>query len=111
MNSRQAIKLNLDMADMITQGYLGDLTDSDLMHRPDPKCNHIAWQLGHLISSDNQMVNQVFPGTISALPDGFNERYAPGSVFQITQPILTARMLCWGCIRDSALRSLQNWNR
>ncbi len=33
--------------------YLGDLTDADIMVRAIPDTNHIAWQLGHLIQSEN----------------------------------------------------------
>ncbi|MFM8221811.1 MAG: DinB family protein, partial [Planctomycetaceae bacterium] len=49
MNARDAIKLNLNMSDMIVRSYLSDLSDSDLLIRPVAGTNHIAWQLGHLI--------------------------------------------------------------
>ena len=35
---------------------IDDLSDSDLMVRPAPGCNHIAWQLGHMISGTAQMI-------------------------------------------------------
>ena len=50
MDSREAIKLNLDTAKMICDGYLDDLSDEDMMKRPHPGCNHIKWQVGHLIA-------------------------------------------------------------
>lgn len=63
-------------SDMVCGAYLGDLTNEDLMHRPHPGCNHINWQVGHLISSDYNMCNGVFPGTLPELPAGFAERYS-----------------------------------
>lgn len=75
MDSRAAIRSSYNCADMICQGYLNDLTDADLMVRPVPGSNHIAWQLGHLIVSDSEMVNAVCPGAIPALPDGFAAKF------------------------------------
>ena len=75
MNSREAIKSSIDMGKMISMAYLQDLTDEELMHRPDPGCNHIKWQLGHLIQSENQMINSILPESMPPLPDGFAEKY------------------------------------
>ena len=43
MKPNEAIKLSIDIADMITRGYLEDLTDQEMMHRPAAACNHIKW--------------------------------------------------------------------
>lgn len=75
MNTADAIKLSIDMAKMICTGYLGDLTDEEMMQRPCAGCNHINWQVGHLINSDHQMIEGVAPGVLPPLPDGFAERY------------------------------------
>ncbi len=75
MNAIQVLENGIDTAKMISMGYLSDLTDEEMMHRPDPKCNHIKWQLGHLLQSDNMMVNGCVPGTIPELPEGFAEKY------------------------------------
>jgi uncharacterized damage-inducible protein DinB len=75
MNARQAIQLNLDLSDYISQGYLGDLTESELLHRPATGANHIKWQLGHLIASEHDLVEDCFPGTMPALPADFATRY------------------------------------
>jgi hypothetical protein len=75
MNARDAIKLGIDMADFVALGYLQDLTDEELMDRPHPKCNHVNWQVGHLVASDNQMIDQVLPGSMPPLPAGFSEKY------------------------------------
>lgn len=76
MNARDAIKLNIDSANMICMAYIEDLTDEDLMRRPHAGCNHLKWQIGHLISSDHQMVSGVCPGAMPELPEGFTDRYA-----------------------------------
>lgn len=75
MNGRDAIKLTLDMGDMVGLAYVQDLTDAELMLRPHADCNHINWQLGHIISSENHMLNQLAPGSMPPLPAGFAEKY------------------------------------
>lgn len=77
MNARDAIRLSLNQSHMIVQGYLADLSDADLLVRPVPGANHIAWQLGHLIKAEHDMVEAVCPGTMPALPAGFDTKYAP----------------------------------
>lgn len=75
MDTRQAIKASIDLGKMISMSYLEDLTDEEMMHRPHPGCNHIKWQVGHLISSENQMINGCVPGSLPDLPDGFADKY------------------------------------
>ena len=75
MNSLDAIKNSIATADMVCGAYLEDLTDEDMMRRPHPKCNHINWQVGHLIASDNMMANGCIPGTLEELPAGFADKY------------------------------------
>jgi DinB superfamily len=79
MNAREAIRLNIDMANRIVTGYLGDLTDADLLVRPVPGANHIAWQLLHLIAAEHNMVEHVCPGSMPALPEGFAAKNTPGA--------------------------------
>jgi hypothetical protein len=75
MKAIEAIKHSLDSADMICMMYVNDLSDSELMMRPHPGCNHINWQLGHLIAAEHHMINQVAAGAMPALPAGFAEKY------------------------------------
>ena len=75
MKTSEAIKLGIDMSAMVCTPYVDDLSDADLMRRPHSKCNHIKWQLGHLIASEHNMINTAFPGSMPALPAGFAERY------------------------------------
>lgn len=76
MDTRTAIKTAINTANMISTSYLDDLTDDEMMHRPAAGCNHIKWQFGHLIASENQMINQCVPGALPELPAGFAERYS-----------------------------------
>jgi len=76
MNAKEAIKLSIDSGRMISIGYLEDLTDQELFHRPAKGANHINWQLGHLIQSENEMTNIVAPGAMPPLPAGFAEKYS-----------------------------------
>ena len=76
MDTKAAIKVALDMADMISTSYLGDLTDEEMMHRPAPGCNHIKWQIGHLIASENSIINGCVPNAMPALPEGFADKYS-----------------------------------
>lgn len=70
------IKTALNLPTFVVQGYIGDLTDEDLMRRPVPNANHIAWQLGHLIESENSLNNMVCPDCMPALPEGFAEKHS-----------------------------------
>ncbi len=75
MNAKEALKINIDMGEFISMGYLGDLTEQDLMHRPASGANHIRWQLGHLIASEYEMLEKCFPGSMPKLPEGFAAKY------------------------------------
>ncbi|MHB1038137.1 MAG: DinB family protein [Pirellulales bacterium] len=75
MDGCDLIRAAAETTNLVVDGYLGDLADADLVVRPVPGANHMAWQLGHLISSARQMVEAVVPGSMPALPAGFEERY------------------------------------
>jgi hypothetical protein len=69
------IKASLETAAFAVDGYLQDLSDEDLLIRPVENANHIAYQLGHLIASENMMVSAVCPGSMPDLPEGFAEAH------------------------------------
>ena len=75
MNAREALKVAIDGAEMIVTMYLEDLSDADLLVRPVAGANHIAWQLGHLIHSEHQLMEGAYPGKMPPLPPGFAEKY------------------------------------
>ena len=76
MDAIAAIKGCLDTADMVGMSYLSDLSDAELMQRPHPKCNHINWQVGHLISAEHEMVSKIADAPMPELPAGFADKYS-----------------------------------
>jgi hypothetical protein len=66
-----SLQLSLSMLTSAT----ADLTDADLMVRPVPGANHANWQIGHLLSVENQLAGAV-GASVPTLPAGFAERYA-----------------------------------
>lgn len=77
MHARDAIRNAIQSAQMIVTAYLEDLSDADILVRPVPGANHIAWQMGHLIKSEHDMVEMACPGSMPALPAGFEAKYTP----------------------------------
>lgn len=75
MNLNSVLQDGLDTSEMISMGYLADLSDGDLMLRPHPECNHINWQVGHLVLSEFQMMSKLPQHTRPALPSGFENQY------------------------------------
>jgi hypothetical protein len=76
MNFKDAIRTQFTVADFMVERYLTDLTPSELLTRPAPDANHIAWQLGHLISAETRLIEAAVPGSMPALPAGFVERHS-----------------------------------
>lgn len=77
MQAREAIKIALTSTQGILTWYLGDLSDADLLVRPVPNANHIAWQLGHLIMSEAGIARMGLPSVAyPQLPAGFAEHHA-----------------------------------
>ena len=75
MNAKDVIKNSMGSGEMVLKTYLSDLSDADLMTRPAKGANHLAWQLGHLISSEHQLVSAVCAGACPDLPAGFSEKH------------------------------------
>jgi hypothetical protein len=74
MSLKNHIRWLVEQCHWITVSYVQDLTDADLLLRPVPGMNHIAWQLGHLINSTKMMLGGLGqPGP--ALPPGFEESH------------------------------------
>jgi hypothetical protein len=82
VNTKDAFKGTMSIGEMVLKTYVSDLSDKDLLTRPAPGANTLAWQLGHLIHSENQLVNSVCPGASAELPADFvraHGREAAGS--------------------------------
>jgi hypothetical protein len=76
MNASKAIHTALASTQNMLGMYLGDLSDADLLVRPVPGANHIAWQLGHLIFAESHLVSPQLPDThYPAVPANFAELY------------------------------------
>jgi hypothetical protein len=71
---KELIRDQIKFGDMLVQSYVGDLNDADLFIRSAPGVNHIAWQLGHLISSSQHILKGL--GHDAPLPAGFAEAHA-----------------------------------
>jgi hypothetical protein len=74
MSLKSHIRWEVEMCHWVTGTYVQDLTDADLMLRPVPGMNHIAWQLGHLIVSTHHMLSGIGQPA-PELPAGFAEAH------------------------------------
>lgn len=75
MKARDAIQNAYNFSQMVLQSYVGDLSDEELLKRPGVGCNHIAWQLGHLISSEGNLLDMVVPGHSIELSADFADKH------------------------------------
>ena len=75
MNAKDAIRTALTSTQNLLSLYVSDLSDADLLVRPVPKANHIAWQLGHLVSAEIQLLGQLPGAAYPELPAGWSEQH------------------------------------
>jgi uncharacterized damage-inducible protein DinB len=75
MGPKDLLKSLVQSNDSMMNTYLGDLNDADLLVRPAPGANHIAWQLGHLINAEQSLMKSIPGGTGIELPAGWGDRY------------------------------------
>lgn len=77
MTGTNAIQTSLEATGQLFTAPLGDLSDADLLVRPVPGSNHIAWQIGHIITSEIGLVTSQIPDAkFPELPAGFKESHA-----------------------------------
>lgn len=74
MTPKDVIKNTINMCHEVLTTYISDLSDAELMIRAVPEANHTAWQLGHLIASEHQMLTDA-GYKMPDLPQGFAEAY------------------------------------
>jgi hypothetical protein len=75
MNACKLIEQSLNFTQQVINGFLGDLSDADLLVRPVEGANHIAWQIGHLIVAEQRLGGKM-PGVhYPELPAGFAEKH------------------------------------
>jgi hypothetical protein len=75
MSLKNHIRWQIEQNHWIAMAYVQDLTDADFMLRPVPGMNHIAWQMGHLITSSKNMLNTLGQPA-PTLPAGFEQSSA-----------------------------------
>jgi uncharacterized damage-inducible protein DinB len=78
MTTKDAIRNTIDTCHGVLTAYVGDMTDADLLVRPVPEANHIAWQLGHLVAAEHEMMTEL-GHQMPQLPAGFAESYTKES--------------------------------
>jgi hypothetical protein len=72
---------NAVLADIYAQSigmlkmHLADVTDAEMLARPCGAANHIAWQLGHMIATEIDLINAATPGALPPPPAEFRERH------------------------------------
>jgi uncharacterized damage-inducible protein DinB len=85
MTGTDAIRTALQSTQQLLTWFLSDLGDGDLLVRPVPGANHIAWQLGHLIVSETRLVTQpTFKAAYPELPAKFDGQH--GKDTQAVEP-------------------------
>jgi hypothetical protein len=75
MTTKDAIKANLALSRRILEMFVGDLSDADLLVRPCPTANCIAWQWGHVIAVEAGLHALLPGGKPFELPAGFTEAH------------------------------------
>lgn len=76
MNAIELLKGSLASSRNMIGMIVSDLSDADLLVRPVADANHFAWQLGHLILAERNIVLEQLPGaSMPELPAGFAEAH------------------------------------
>ena len=76
MSQKATLQHTLGMSNMVMEKYLSDLEPAAFLNRPVAGMNHIAWQVGHLISVERRLVEEIKPGSSPELPPGFDAQHA-----------------------------------
>lgn len=76
MTAKDMLTGLVGMNDFLVNEYLKDLSDDEILMRPAPGANHIAWQLGHLIHSEVQLLSGLPGATKFSLPPNFATQHS-----------------------------------
>jgi hypothetical protein len=94
MNGVEVLQTVLKTNDTVLTTLLGDLSDADLLIRPVPGANHIAWQLGHFIQAEKEMVTAQLPGAAyPEFPAGFAQQHSKETAVKDTGFLTKAQYL------------------
>jgi hypothetical protein len=86
MQAKDVIRQSINVADMMIGKYLEDLDAADFLVRPVAGMNHIAWQVGHLISAERGTMEAIKPGSCPPLPEGFDAKHDQKTTTTIDDP-------------------------
>jgi hypothetical protein len=86
MQAKDVIKQSIGTADMMMSKYLEDLDESAFLLRPVGGMNHIAWQMGHLISSQRGSIEGIKSGSCPPLPEGFEAKHDQKTTTTLDDP-------------------------
>ncbi len=76
MTTKDVIRHSLETGRMVLSTYISDLSDAELLTRPNDQAHHVAWQLGHVISAEHEMMTNA-GYEMPALPEGLAESCTP----------------------------------
>jgi hypothetical protein len=112
MSRKKTIRNVIEMSDRIINSYLSGLSDKDLFVRAVPGVNHIAWQLGHIISSERHFIERLNPGASPPLPEGFDAKHGRDKTGEddpaAFYPLETYQAL-WKAQREATLATLESF--
>src|SRR5438046_2446323 len=76
MGPKDMIRRVAQSNDAVVNAYLADFSDTDLLVRPVEQAHHVAWQLGHLIQSEQSLLKTAAPSALPIeLPAGWDKQY------------------------------------
>jgi hypothetical protein len=109
MGPKDVIRGIFQTNDYILGAFLQDLSDADLLVRPAPGANHIAWQIGHLIQSEQGLLKDIPGCKPMELPAGWATQYSKDASHKDppTGYLTTAQSLdLYKKSRENALKNL-----
>lgn len=74
MNVNDLLKHGVTFTQHVTKAYVDDFTPDEMLVRAVPGSNHLAWQLGHLVSSEHSLMSAIGID-MPDLPEGFADRH------------------------------------
>src|SRR5262245_45440447 len=74
MNAQKAIASALKSDLNVWNMLLDDVTDAELLMRPVPGANHLAWQIGHIITAECRFLKNIVK-PMPELPANFEQQH------------------------------------
>ena len=79
MNASDLLRHNVTFTHGITKAYVADITEDEMLVRAVEGSNHLAWQLGHLVASEQSLLRAIGCDAPD-LPDGFVEAHDKSTI-------------------------------